>query len=322
MLVALGTPIKGEPKPWKYFKVEAIMISAWEILKSSSLKKKVTDGRLRDILDFDGTLFCDSGAFQAFKRGIGVTVDELNEIYEHVEADFYFNLDVIPKIDDSEEERKRKMKKTFENFEFLSKLHDVIFVVHPPPAQAIYMSKQINSDYIAIGGLVPYSVHYKQKSQKKLIADTIWAIKQKKHVLGIGGPSFQPTLKILDVYSTDSAHWRRAAAYGFILHPFHGSQRHISERPYTAWNPKPEDFSCNCPVCKNGIPEEIKESFTLKAIHNAYVTLYGENIKPVGTMKSVFEYAKRIKYGEAPRIQERLDSYYKHDLSKQFFNIF
>jgi tRNA-guanine family transglycosylase len=312
MLVALGTPVRGEPKPWKYFNVEAIMISAWEVMKSSSLKKAVIEGRLRDILDFDGTLFCDSGAFQAFKKGVEITVDELNEIYKHVEADFYFNLDVIPNIDDSEDMRKKKMQKTLENFQTLSKARNVIFVVHPPVTQAVSMSEQINSEYIAIGGLVPYSVHYKQKKSKKMIVDTIWAIKRRKHVLGIGSPAFQPALKILEVYSTDSAHWRRAAAYGFILDPVHGSQRHISERPYTAWNPKSEEFSCSCPVCKNGVPEEIKESFTLKAIHNAYVTLYGENINPVGTMKSIFEYAKHVKSsGCTPQVQERLDSYYK-----------
>jgi tRNA-guanine family transglycosylase len=312
MLVALGTPIRGEPKPWKYFKVEAIMINAWEIMSSPYLKRAVVEGKLRDILDFDGTLFCDSGAFQAFKKGVEITVEEVDRIYRSVEADFYFNLDVIPNIDDDEEERQKKMKKTFENFEKLSKSHNVIFVVHPPTAQAVFMAEQINSDYIAVGGLVPYSVHYRQKSSKKMIVDTIWAIKKRKHVLGIGSPSFQPTLKVLDVYSTDSAHWRRAAAYGFILHPVHGSQRHISERPYTAWNPKSEEFSCECPVCKNGVPEEIKESFSLKAIHNAYVTLYGRDINPIGTMKLVLEYARRLKSGEyVPKVQERLDSYLK-----------
>ncbi|MEM2742313.1 MAG: hypothetical protein QXD95_09245, partial [Nitrososphaeria archaeon] len=106
-------------------------------------------------------------------------------------------------------------------------------------------------------------------------------------------------------------HWRRAAAYGFILHPVHGSQRHISDRPYTAWNPEPEEFSCECPVCKDGIPESIKESFALKAIHNAYVTLYGKNISPVGTMKIILEYARRLKSGECvPKVQEKLDSFF------------
>jgi len=313
VIIALGTPIRGKPKPWKFFKVPALIISAWEIIKSPSLKKAAIEGKLRDILDFDGMLFCDSGAFQAFRKGAVIDVNELNEIYRCINADFYLNLDVIPNINDPDEERKRKMDKTFENFNILSKSHNILFVVHPPPAQVIYMAGRMNfPDYVAIGGLVPYSVHYKQKSQKKLIVDTIWAIKQKKHVLGLGSPSFQPTLEALDVYSTDSAHWRRAAAYGFILHPVHGSQRHISDRPYTAWNPKPEEFSCDCPVCKNGIPEEIKESFTLKAIHNAYVTLYGKNIKPVGIMNSIFEHAKRIKSGEQlPRVQEQIDSLYE-----------
>jgi len=315
MLIVLGTPIKGEPKPWKYFKVDAIMISAWEIIKSPALKRAVIAGKLRDILDFDGILYCDSGAFQAFKKGVELDVQELNELYKHIGADFYLNLDVIPNINDSEEERRKKMEKTFKNFEVLSKFHNVIFVAHPPPAQALYMCEQVNSDYIAIGGLVPYSVHYMQKSSKKLIVETIWSVQQRKpvrtHVLGIGSPSFQPTLKVLGVYSTDSAHWRRAAAYGFILHPAHGSQRHISDRPYTAWNPKPEEFSCECPVCKNGIPEEIKESFSLKAIHNAYVTLYGKNINPVGTMRHILDYACRLKSGYIPKIQERMDTYLK-----------
>jgi len=76
--------------------------------------------------------------------------------------------------------------------------------------------------------------------------------------------------------SVDSAGWRVKAAYGAIQLPGVGD-RYITNRTR---NKKYKDLTeedtvllnqCKCPICKNEDPQNLRTSYTKRALHNAYV---------------------------------------------------
>jgi hypothetical protein len=78
MIFALGTPINAQTKPWSYdwiVKPDAIMISAIDFLESPSLYEKVKNKGIHEVLEWDGPLICDSGAFSAINRKKSPTFD-------------------------------------------------------------------------------------------------------------------------------------------------------------------------------------------------------------------------------------------------------
>ena len=307
MLVALGTPLKGRPRPWEHFKVPALMVNAYEIIKSEKLRRDIqAKGGLHEFLNYDGTIFLDSGGFQAMKHGIDIQISELIDVYEMAGADYYFSLDYPSS---SARNSEKKILRTISNFEKLRKtMEHVIPVVHPNIKRALreYEAyKEHNPEYIAIGGLVPLMLTTRglsngRKNAIDLIVEIRKAHLRTLHVMGLGAPTVIPILKSLNCNSTDSASWRIKAAHGKVMLP-NGGERYITKKgakfgvvPLNNVEKRSIE-KLNCPILNEHAWKELEKSFEIRALFNAWITLQSNNFHEGianGPFNRLFNYAQ------------------------------
>ena len=285
MLVALGTPLKARPRPWEYFKVPALMVNAYEIIKNESLRKEIHAKGLHEFLNYDGTIFLDSGGYQAMKKGIDIKIEDLLYIYKLIDADFYFSLDYPAYVTGN---CKSKIKKTIANYEKLVKVvENVIPIVHPNINRALIefeAYKKYSPKYMAIGGLVPLMLTIKglsngRKTAINLIAKVRMLHKGRLHVMGLGAPTVIPIIRTLKCDSTDSSSWRVKAAHGKIMLPY-GGERHVTNNPAKFGCIKLTDEEkrnlekYKCSIMKEFDWKDIENSFEARALFNAWITLF------------------------------------------------
>lgn len=301
--MALGIPLKAKPQPWKFFKVPALMVNAYEIMKSEKLRHDIMkSGDLHSFLDFDGVIFLDSGGFQAMALEITIDLKSLVEIYKTAKADYYFSLD-YPSL--TIINSKKKIKWTIENYERLKKeIEDVIPIVHPDLSRAIFeyeAYRKHNPKYVAVGGLVPLMRSSKGiLNGRKHAIDLIAEIRIKHngflHVMGLGSPTVVPILDVLRCFSTDSATWRIKAAHGKIMLPNSG-ERYISKRGAKfGIVTLSDEEKClidrlKCPVLKEFGWEGLEKSFRARALFNAWITLHAPRI--TNELRGPFGYLRK-----------------------------
>jgi len=289
LLVALGTPLQGRPRPWEHFEIPALMVNAYEIIKSEKLRRDIqAKGGLHSFLNYDGTIFLDSGGFQAMKHGIDIEISKLIDVYKMAGADHYFSLDYpSPSARNSE----KRILRTISNFEKLRKsIEHVIPVVHPNIKRALReyeVYKEYNSGYIAIGGLVPLMLTTRgllngRKNAIDLIAEMRRQHLGMLHIMGLGAPTVIPILKTLKCDSTDSAAWRIKAAHGKIMLP-DGGERYISNRDASfgiiPLNKEEKALlsKLECPILIEYGWKALTKSFEIRALFNAWITIYAMN---------------------------------------------
>jgi tRNA-guanine family transglycosylase len=289
LLIALGTPVRGIPRPWQYFEVPALMVNAYEIIKNETLRREIqAKGGLHNFLDYDGIIFLDSGGFQAMRYNFDIKIKKLIEVYKMANADYYFSLD-YPSINPGDEEE--RILRTIRNFKKLRKIiENVIPVVHPNTERAVreYEAyKEYDPEYIAIGGLVPLMLSTRGLSDgRKKSIDLMIKIRsmhnKSVHVMGLGSPTVIPILKIIGCTSTDSSAWRVKAAHGKIMLP-NGGERYVSGRNakfgVTPLSEEEITFisKLGCPVLKEYDFDELTKSFEVRALFNAWVTLHANS---------------------------------------------
>ncbi|MFN3804820.1 MAG: tRNA-ribosyltransferase [Pyrobaculum sp.] len=234
-IIALGTPLDAKPRPWLYFEVPVLLINALEVKDNP-----------RSVLQHDGKLWIDSGGYQIMRKGITIDVYDVIKIYERVNADLYFSLDVPPTPQDPLELARKKFEKSYQNWLKLSKRIEVVPVLHVYKDAKLfleYLEKYENVPALAIGGAVPYVLTTRGASRQfafSLIAAARRRFKGKLHVFGLGSPAITPILRALGIDSTDTATWRLKAAYGKVLLPG-GGERHVTKREVKFGKKKPKD---------------------------------------------------------------------------------
>jgi len=289
MLIALGTPLRGRPRPWEHFKVPAIMVNAYEIIRNKTLRQDIqTKGGIHEFLDYDGTVFLDSGGFQAMVYGIDIKLEKLVDIYNMAQPDYCFSLDYPSSLARNSE---KKIARTISNYEELRKsFRKVIPVLHPKMERALreYEAYQKHSpEYVAIGGLVPMMRTTKGVADgRKKAIDLIAEVRKRHdaflHIMGLGAPTIIPILKFLNCTSTDSATWRIKAAHGKIMLPSEG-ERYVSNKGakfgiVTLSEVEVELIErLGCPILGECGWEGLEESFEYRALFNAWITIYAMN---------------------------------------------
>jgi len=304
--VALGTPLKGRPRPWEHFKVPALMANVYEIINSKKLRKAIqAKGGLHEFLNYDGTIFLDSGGFQAMKHGIHIKISKLVEIYKMAGADYYFSLDYPSPL---ARNSKKKILRTISNFEKLRKtIEHIIPIVHPNIKRALTeyeVYKKYDAEYVAIGGLVPLMLTTRGLSNgRRKTIDLIAEIRKRHigslHIMGLGAPTVIPILKSLKCDSTDSAAWRIKAAHGKIMLP-NGGERYVSRRGakfgVVTLTEQEKNFidKLNCPILKEYGWDLLETSFEHRALFNAWIIQHSNsnNEQPHGPFSNLFSYAK------------------------------
>ena len=311
MLLVLGTLLRSRPRPWTYFEVPALLVNSYEILKNEKLYLKIREkGGIKKFLDYDGIVYLDSGGFQAMRHKFDIDLKILVKIYKTSRADYYFSLDYpSPKAIASDDD----VLRTITNYKKLRKsIRDVIPVVHPPYERMLkefeaYM--EYDPPVMAIGGLVPLvrtvkGVPNGRKRAIEMIASIRERFDHSLHIMGLGAPTVIPILKTLRCDSTDSASWRVKAAHGKIMLP-NGGERYVSNRTanFGVVKLKEEEMreleKLDCQILKEFGWEGITNSFEVRALFNAWITLYSnngeiENDKMNGPFAKLLTYATEL----------------------------
>lgn len=260
MKVVLGYSFgRGNPQPWKYFEVPAIMIN-------------IIDAKKHDfpIIDYNGELWVDSGGFQVLNNGLKLDPKRIAKWQAKYNPDFA----IMP---DNPWSPEISLKWYQEYLQSRERPENCIPVIHPnwKIHDLEKLKELVDFDYLAIGGLVPYFRTPLKRQKVHEAIEFIMKIKSflgcKIHVLGVGGYSFIPALVLLNVESFDTSSWIHDAAFGLIRV---GARAYSVKMKNNGKNPElPHDFHCDCPACKlfeNNIRRNGIVGLKARAIHNAW----------------------------------------------------
>jgi len=246
-----------------------------------------------------GRLFLDCGAFTARQQGIELERDKVARIQELFMPDKAVPLDYpfTPKM--SVSVMAKLWEKTKENIIFWqnsTKLKDrIVPVLHSWNKSSLvsnlrWLQKHADTDIIMLGSLVDpgfseFTGFFGDRQPRKELVDMLsFGIEYVKrytdfevHVTGLGSSPLTLHLAYyLGADSTDSAGYRRKAAYGKIILPGAG-ERYVSNRVARFGTSKIEDSlelmwlkKCECPICKFH-PELLMKDWKARAIHNEHV---------------------------------------------------
>jgi len=258
------------------FGAQIIITNAY-IIKKSKFKEEAVSKGLHDLLDFNGVIFTDSGAYQMFSQKVkDVNPKEIVEFQVEIDSDIITPLDsfVLPK--DSKDVAEKKVLETINVVrESKSLIPEDRFYVTPVQGGKYsdlrkYCASHVHSygDLIAIGGLAPLLMKYEFKDVVNTIIECKKSMPLNKpiHCFGAGHPMSFSLLVAAGCDLFDSAMYSLAAEQGRYLTP--RGTLNLSEL---------EEFPCSCPVCSSYTPRELlreekKQRTYLLAKHNLYVT--------------------------------------------------
>ena len=275
------------------------------IRRPTTVKKKF-DTDLRKHVGAGGDLMVDSGGFVLMKNpSAGWGVEDVSAMYERLQVNKLVSLDNPPLLSDDEDARNEKYRTTASNLEYLYKKFGdrIVPVVHGVDAsERLANAKSISGIFphpetVALGGLVPLLQRSGQTKRdrpdtpQRTLAAAIAVVRSvfpwsKIHIFGVGSVHTTLGVLALGANSTDSIGWRQAAGFGSVYLP--GKHRRLLTNKLASKPCRPvlgeEDMhllrQCVCPGCRIARQSKsqistLKESFTLRSIHNIWV-LYEE----------------------------------------------
>lgn len=273
MILALGTPLPANVKPWKLFDVDAIMVSAYYIMKSKATRRRVMSKGLKDYLEFDGPVVLDSGVFQLINSGKDVDYKEIRDIYRTIEGvDIKLGFD-FP--DDRILEQYLKFRRYEIEPVIPASQHNLLPFFEDEECEWIFVGR-LAKELIQKGCRGFNFVEKTTKLFSKNTSKKLWA-------LGVGNYNTVPFIEKANFSASDTSSYRVAAAFGDILVPGKGT-RHISGRKKDKKNwymklAKKEDLMDYLDSLDFTF-KEVKNDFTKRAIFNAYtLTQLNRNCK-------------------------------------------
>ena len=306
--------LNGSPKPWHLFKIDGLMLNAYEIIRNSVANTKVREKGIHNYVEFDGPIMMDSGGFLFMKkRVLDVRPEAILELYEESKPNFGVVLDhpLSPTL--GAHIKKRRMLTTLENTQIMLRLKkgsnpELIPVIHGYSLESInwYLDKlnEIGDFSVyGIGSLVPSVFASKGAGGIYNVLKVVSAVRKALpekiiHVFGVGSTLTMHLMFYVGADSVDSSAWRTKAAFGAIQLPGTGD-RYISLRKKHKHYPqlRQEELrildECKCPACKGEGLEGLRKSFTMRALHNAWV--HQREIEKVRKLVSEGEYERYVK---------------------------
>lgn len=272
-----------------------------------------------------GQLFLDSGAYTARRKGISLEPEKVAQVQESIDPDKVIPLDYPLTPGMTEVDMRKSWRKTTENIIYWQEhtsLHSrVVPALHAWSKRSLldnvrWLRKYADSDYVAIGSVVAnkfdeprdfFGDRHPRPEIIDMISLAMRIVKEctdfKTHLMGFGS---SPLMLHIGYYlgadSTDSAGYRRKAAYGKIILPGTG-ERHIGSlsASFGATNLNSRDWKllekCGCPICKNGEYELLWKDWQARATHNEYImkkeTALAQELLAIG-LEAYEKYLDRI----------------------------
>jgi len=280
LLPVINPPIQPiSPREMKNnFGVEAVITNAY-ILKKN-LGEKVFSTDVHSLLDFDGPVMTDSGAYQLLiYRNVDMTPEEAVAVQEGLKSDISVILDVPTGWNVSRDRAKWTVEETIRRAELTIRISEKKHTLWTGPIQGgMYLdlvkhsAEQIGRmdfDIHALGSPTPVMEQY----LFEVLFDMIYTAKSNipanrpLHLFGAGHPMVFPLVVALGCDTFDSA------AYAL----FARRDRYLTESG-TMSATELGYLPCNCPICSSYTAKELRitrrrERELLLARHNLHVCL-------------------------------------------------
>ena len=246
-----------------------------------------------------GELFLDNGAFTANMQNIELDLQKVIQIQEKLDPSKTIPYDYPFKNGLSSSQMEQRWKKTAKNIQYwqtsTSLTGRLVPALHAWNKDSLkknlnWLQKHGDSDYLAVGSVVTskftegtgfFGDRQPNKSLIDMLSLTIESVKKETdfniHLMGLGSSPLTLHLGYyLGIESTDSAGYRRKAAYGQIVLPGTG-ERYAGNNSakfgggvYFKRNDLKKLHECTCPVCKIN-QDQLWNDWKARAIHNDFV---------------------------------------------------
>jgi tRNA-guanine family transglycosylase len=307
-------PIKGSPKPWLFFKVDGLMLNAYEVLHNNSIAERMRSEGAHRYMKFDGLVVMDSGGYLFMRRQeVNITPEAILTLYEETKPNFGVILDhpLIPNL--PQEVAEKRLIVTLENTKRMVEARktvnpELVPVIHGYDAETVrhYVERlqEIGVfNVYGIGSLVPSVFNVKGVGGIHNVVRIVSFVRDLLpdkiiHVFGVGSTLTMHLMFYAGADSIDTSSWRTKAAFGAIQLSGVGD-RYITSRERNKQYPRLSREECRildgceCPACKEEGLEGLRRSFKLRALHNAWV--YQKEIEKTRKLLKSGEYEEYVK---------------------------
>jgi 7-cyano-7-deazaguanine tRNA-ribosyltransferase len=299
------------------FNCEALITNAY-IIKKHFADKAVLKGVHR-LLDFDGVLMTDSGAYQILVYGdVEVSPEEIVSYQERINVDIATILDVPTGWEVSREHAQKTVQETLKRAKELSKIKTRDDIAWVGPVQGGNHLDLVAKSAKDIGKL-PFEIHalgsptpVMEQYLFDTLVDMILTAKMNLpldrplHLFGAGHPFMFALVVALGCDLFDSA------AYAIYAR----KDRYMTEYGTTKLS-RLAYFPCSCPICTRNDPKSLRETQRdgrqkLLAQHNLYVCFSEiRRVKQAIIEGRLWEYLEMKTYGHPSLLQalKRLKKY-------------
>jgi 7-cyano-7-deazaguanine tRNA-ribosyltransferase len=255
--------------------VEALITNAYIFFRSDRYRERVEQEGLHRLLNFDGVIMTDSGAFQQSVYGeVEITNRETIEFQQKIGSDIIVPLDIPTSPGADRATAEQDLQSTLE------RLREARVLAPENSAGPIQGGSYLDLRRIAaesvqnlgfqfcpIGAVVPLMEQYRFRDLVRVImaAKSGLSPSTAVHLFGAGHPMMFALAAAMGCDLFDSAAYALYARDGRYL-TSHGSY-HLDELG---------DLPCACPVCRYHTSRELKDSPDVErflASHNLFVTL-------------------------------------------------
>lgn len=293
------------------FKVDIIMTNAY-IIHRSELRDRALKEGIHRLLEFEGPIMTDSGAFQQHVYGrVDISNEEIVKFQAALGSDLGSVLDIFSEPDDSRESCQAAVDGTLarcrEGAALKGKMGLVGVVqggLFPDLRQKCAEGlSQIPLAAQAIGGVVPLLESYRFADLVEVIVASRKGLRPDRpiHLFGAGHPITFGLAVLLGCDLFDSASYAKYAQDGRMITPW-GTTR-VRNLKHVA---------CSCPACFDATPRNLREDLGRLAEHNLYASLQElKEVKQAIHEGSLWEHVERRSRAH-PRLLEGLKALRKH----------
>lgn len=243
---------------YKMFGTRIIITNSYIINKTPKLREDSLENGLHKLLDFEGVIMTDSGAFQSYVYDdINISYLDIVKFQRAIGTDIGTTLDILSLPDCEYEKAKKDIRITLERAkESIELKGDMALAcavqgsVYPDLRE--YCAQEISKldfDFHPIGGVVPLMENYRFKDLAEIIIASKKGLIPNKpvHLFGCGHPMIFPLAVALGCDFFDSASYAKYAKDNRML--FSDGTKHLEN---IIENP------CTCKMCSEYSVDELK----------------------------------------------------------------
>lgn len=261
---------------------QSLFTNAYILYQNKHWREMVLEKGIHEHLGFQGIIATDSGAFQQYmynEKDFRINAEQIESFQENIKTDFGVILDWPVQLEDSYEVARQKVKTTImrakdninrrvkDDCHWFGPIHGARF---PRLLKLSANSmKRLDFDVNAIGGLVKAFLEYRFDVVLEILLTVKRQVYPNKpiHMFGLGLPQFFSLAVACGCDIMDSA--------AYIL--FAKENRYFTLSTGTKNLEELSEFPCNCPICSNYTPSELRECNALLrtemlAKHNLFVS--------------------------------------------------